>query len=75
VRCAAGLIAGCEGGEAGEVGFGEEERVEPVNSAFVTGGMLLVVENSKRRGMGHTLFVGSQGWIFVSRQARGCAGI
>lgn len=36
VGSAAGLVARGKGGEAGEVGFGEEERVEPVYSAFVT---------------------------------------
>lgn len=35
VGCAAGLVADGEGGEAGEVGFGEEERVEPVDASFV----------------------------------------
>ena len=33
--CAAGLVAWGGGGEAGEIGFGEEERVEPVYAAFV----------------------------------------
>jgi hypothetical protein len=37
VGCAAGLVAGCGGGEAREVGFGEEQRVEPVDAAFVSG--------------------------------------
>jgi hypothetical protein len=37
VGCAAGLVAGGEGREAREVGFGKEERVEPVDSAFVAG--------------------------------------
>ena len=36
VGCAAGLVARGEGGEACEVGFGEEERVEPVYAAFMT---------------------------------------
>jgi hypothetical protein len=35
VCCAAGLSAGCGGGKAREVGFGEEERVEPVYAALV----------------------------------------
>ena len=35
--CAAGLGARGGGGEAGEVGFGEEERVEPVYAALVAG--------------------------------------
>lgn len=35
---AAGLIAGTRGGEAREVRLGEEERVEPVDAAFVSGG-------------------------------------
>jgi hypothetical protein len=34
---ATGLVAGCGGGEAREVGFGEEQRVEPVDAAFVAG--------------------------------------
>ena len=34
--CAAGLVARGEGGEAREVCFGEEERVEPVYAALVT---------------------------------------
>jgi hypothetical protein len=38
VGCAAGLVARGEGGEAREVCFGEEERVEPVDSAFVAVG-------------------------------------
>ena len=38
VGCAAGLVARGEGGEAGEICFGEEERVEPVDSAFVAVG-------------------------------------
>lgn len=33
--CAAGLEARGGGGEAAEVGFGVEERVEPVYAAFV----------------------------------------
>ena len=40
--CAAGLVARCEGGEAGEVLFGEEERVEPVYATFVARGVLVV---------------------------------
>lgn len=32
------MIAGSEGGEAGEVIFGEEERVEPIYAAFVAVG-------------------------------------
>lgn len=39
--CAAGLVARGEGGEAGEICFGEEERVEPVDSAFVAVGVLV----------------------------------
>jgi hypothetical protein len=34
--CAASLVALSEGWEAVEVGFGKEERVEPVYAAFVT---------------------------------------
>jgi hypothetical protein len=41
VGCAAGLVARGRGGEAGEVGFGEEERVEPVDAAFVAGEVLV----------------------------------
>lgn len=37
VCSAAGLVAGTRGGEAREIGLGEEERVEPVNAAFVSG--------------------------------------
>jgi len=37
VGCAAGLVAGRGGGQAREVGFGEEERVEPVDAALVAG--------------------------------------
>lgn len=34
--CAAGEIAGCERGETGEVCAREEERIEPVDAAFVS---------------------------------------
>jgi hypothetical protein len=37
VGCAAGLVAGRRRGEAREVGLGEEECVEPVDAAFVSG--------------------------------------
>ena len=40
--CAAGLVARGEGGEAREVLLGKEERVEPVDSAFVAVGVLVV---------------------------------
>jgi hypothetical protein len=33
----AGKVSGCEGGQACEVVFGEEKRVEPVYAAFVAG--------------------------------------
>lgn len=36
VCCAAGEVAGREGGEAREVRTGEEERVEPVYAALVS---------------------------------------
>jgi hypothetical protein len=36
VGCAACLVAGCGGGEAREVGFGEEQCVEPVDAALVS---------------------------------------
>lgn len=36
VCCAAREVAGCEGGEAREVGAGEEEGVEPVYPALVS---------------------------------------
>jgi len=35
VCCAAGKVAGCEGGKAREVWAGEEERIKPVDAAFV----------------------------------------
>jgi hypothetical protein len=43
VCCAAGQVARREGGETREVGFGEEERVEPVDAALVAGGVLVLV--------------------------------
>lgn len=41
VGCAAGEVARREGREAREVGFGEEQRVEPVYAAFVSVGVLV----------------------------------
>jgi hypothetical protein len=70
---AAGLSAGRGRREAREVGLGEEEGVEPVDAAFVAGG-LSVGNICRGRGI-RTLCGDSLGWRFASRPFRGCAGI
>lgn len=70
--CAARLGAWGEGGQAREVGFGEEERVEPVDAAFVAG---LVSEGViVQEWVGRTPSAGSPASRCASRPARGCAG-